>query len=480
MRIFVMGATGFIGRALVLRLRRDGHDVAAWARSPRNRDKLGAEVELVHAIGGDAELVRVLSRCDGVVNLAGAPIVGRWSASRKRTLAASRVGVTERLVRALEAASPRPRVLVSGSAIGYYGMDRGDETLTEESAPGSDFLAMLCREWETAANRAAPLGVRVVTLRTGIVLGRDGGALAYMLPLFRLGLGGPLGTGKQWMSFIHLHDLVEIIATALVDDRYEGPINGTAPKPVTNEVFADTLGRVLGRPARLPVPSVALRLVLGEAAEALLGGQRVIPRKLDDLGFRHAFPSIDSALADVAGDLPIEITRLPRGASVPTGSSYLASRPPKYLLTARTMLDVTPDQAFEFFARPENLGLMTPSSLDFHFEDVPTTMRQGSSLEARLHVAPHVRAKWGTRIEQLVPGVRFVDSQRRGPYRAWWHEHVFSPVGSRTLMEDRVYYALPLGILGAIAQRIFVARSLRNIFGYRSDAIRLRFGGAPG
>jgi uncharacterized protein (TIGR01777 family) len=300
MRIVVTGATGFIGRALTARLRADGHAVLAWVRSPdRARARLGADVELLRADGGVVALTDAVARADAVVNLAGEPLLGRrWTPERRRVLEDSRVQVTKDLVLAIESARTRPRVLVSGSAVGWYG-DRGDERLTEQSTPGDDFLARLCRQWEAAATAAQASGVRVVLSRTGVVLGRDGGALAQMLPPFRLGLGGPIGSGRQYLPWIHQEDLVAFLAAAVVDDRYRGPVNGVAPDEATSRTFAAALGRALHRPAILPAPAFALRALFGEAATVLLASQRVEPRVLSGLGFRFAFPDLASALTDV-------------------------------------------------------------------------------------------------------------------------------------------------------------------------------------
>jgi len=234
-RILVTGATGFIGRALVPRLQREGHRVVVWARSEtRALALLGADIDVVSIAAGQEALTAALSQCDAVVNLAGEPLLGkRWTPARKTVLRASRIDVTGQLVTAIEAASPRPRVLVSASAVGLYG-DRGDEVLDERSVPAADFLARLCHDWETAAERATQSGLRVVLLRTGVVLGRAGGALAQMLPPFKVGAGGPIGSGRQYFPWIHLHDLVNLIVAALDDDRYVGAINAVAPDLVTS------------------------------------------------------------------------------------------------------------------------------------------------------------------------------------------------------------------------------------------------------
>jgi uncharacterized protein (TIGR01777 family) len=302
MNVFITGATGFIGRALTLRLLRDGHTLTAWVRDESNaRSKLGADVHLVPSSAGEPALRAGITRSDAVVNLAGEPLIGRWTAKRRRQIIASRVDLTQQLVQAMQAAESPPATLVSGSAVGYYG-DRGDETLTEDSAPGSGFLSELCRDWEQAALQAEVLGTRVVTLRTGIVLGREGGALARLLPPFRFGLGGRIGSGRQYMPWIHLHDHVEMITAALTDARYSGAVNATASEPATNAEFTRHLGRALHRPAVMPLPAVVLKAALGEASSVLLTGQRAIPHKATSLGFDFQFPHLADALADIIGE----------------------------------------------------------------------------------------------------------------------------------------------------------------------------------
>ena len=303
MRILITGATGFIGRALVPRLQRDGHTVIVWARSPeRARALLGADVDIVSSGAPFETLVATLEGCDAVVNLAGEPLMaGRWTPARRRAIEESRLQLTATRVRAIAAASPRPRVLVSGSAVGFYG-DRGDERLTESSGGSDDFLARLCDAWERAASDAEAHGVRVVRLRIGVVLGREGGALARMLPPFALGIGGPIGSGRQFMPWIHLHDLVRVVAAALVDDRYAGAINGVAPEEATSRTFAKALGRALRRPAVLPVPAFMLRALLGRMAdEIMLSGPRVLPAQAMEAGFTFRYPTLDAALTRILG-----------------------------------------------------------------------------------------------------------------------------------------------------------------------------------
>ena len=468
MRVFVTGATGFIGRALVPRLQRDGHAVVAWVRSPaRARGLLGADVELVPADTAPDGLVAAIERCDAVVNLAGEPLMGgRWTAARRTVLESSRIAVTEQLVRAMAEAMPRPRVFISGSAVGYYG-DRADETLTEASSGGDDFLARLCRRWEWAAQDADRLGVRVVLLRTGVVLGRGGGALAQMLPPFEFGVGGPVGSGAQYLPWIHLHDLLKIIAAALVDDRYRGPVNGVAPEQATSRAFASALGRALHRPAVLPVPALALKVIFGQAATVLLASQRVDARVLRDHGFAFDFPTLDSALQDIVGGTAVTIS--------PAQSRPDAAGEARYELRTRTMIDAPLEQTFDFFSKAANLGMITPAAMRLSIQGQVPPMAAGAVIDYRVHVGP-LPVHWRTRIAKWEPGRSFADLQEKGPYRLWWHEHTFQADGARTVMEDRVYYTPPLGIVGQLAHRLFIAATLRKIFQYRGDVIRLRFG----
>ena len=276
-------------------LRRRGDEVTVLSRSPgRARAALGVEA-VAWQPESEPALAEALAGRHGVLHLAGEDVAQRWSAETKRRLLASRELGTRNLVAGLRAADPRPAVLVSSSAVGWYG-PRGDEPVAEDTPAGTDFLAQVCEAWEREAVAAEALGLRVVRVRTGVVLDRGGGALAKMLPFFRLGVGGPVAGGGQWMPWIHVDDLVALYLAALDGDGWSGPVNGTAPEPVTNRDFSRALGRALHRPAFAPVPALAVRALYGEMADIVVHGQRAVPRRAQQLGFRFAHPELGEAL----------------------------------------------------------------------------------------------------------------------------------------------------------------------------------------
>lgn len=302
MRILVSGSTGFLGTSLIEALERDGHSVARLTRPEGGRPGAKGQQGLAirwDPVNGQLEAAAA-EGADALVHLAGASIAGgRWSRARKNLLRTSRIDATRQLMGALSRLQRPPRVILAASAIGYYG-DRGDETLTESSSPGNDFLATLCREWEAEASRGKEFGARVVMLRFGIVLAVHGGALPRMLLPFKLGVGGRLGSGRQWMSWITLTEAIEIVRFALASAAFSGPANTVTPRPVTNKEFTRILARVLHRPAVFPAPAFALRLALGEMADALLlSSQRVAPAKLQQAGYRFAHPDLGAALYEV-------------------------------------------------------------------------------------------------------------------------------------------------------------------------------------
>ncbi len=302
-RVIVTGATGFIGSRLVRELARRQYEVVVFSRNPaRAREKVSGAADYV--AWEPAEHGAWESALDGagaVVNLAGASVGGkRWNANYKREIANSRIVGTRGLVNAIAVAKARPAALVSMSVIGYYG-HRDATPLDESALPGDDFLARVGVAWEQEARKAEALGVRVFLPRTGIVLGEAGGALSLMALPIKCFVGGPIMPGSQYVSWIHVDDEIAILAQGLDDDRLAGPINATAPNPVTNREFNAALGRALGRPSWLPAPGFAVKAVVGEFAESVTTGQRVIPRRLLALGYEFKFPTLDAALRDIYG-----------------------------------------------------------------------------------------------------------------------------------------------------------------------------------
>jgi uncharacterized protein (TIGR01777 family) len=295
MRCLVTGGTGFIGRHLIRELERP----VVLGRSIERINQLPGKVTACRWDPGEQIPARVFAGVDTVIHLAGESVYrGRWNQAKKQRINESRVGGTRSIVRAMSELDRPPHTLISGSAIGYYG-SRGNEILTESSSPGSDFLARVCMAWEDEAKRAEDAGIRVVCLRTGVVLGRGGGALAQMLRPFRLGLGGRLGSGHQYMSWIHIDDLIGILLHAARNETLHGPLNGVSPTPVTNREFTRTLAGILHRPAVFPVPVPVLRAVLGDFATVLTASQRVMPEKAARSGYGFSFSNLSHALADL-------------------------------------------------------------------------------------------------------------------------------------------------------------------------------------
>ena len=305
MRLLLLGCTGLVGRELVPTLQEAGHQLTLVSRRPRTAVSWATDqqIEWVQCDPAQASsweqggaLQQALATADGVVNLAGEPIAEqRWTPAHLQLLHDSRIATTRHLTAAMAALVTPPSVLVNASAVGFYGTSE-QASFAESSAAGTDVLGSLCREWEAAA-AGRPQATRLVVVRIGIVLAADGGALGKMLPVFRAGFGGPIGSGRQWMSWIHRTDLCALIQTALTDSSWDGVVNGVAPQPVSMASFASTLGRCLGRPSLLPVPGPVLHLLLGDGARVVLDGQQVRSERLPQLGFSFSYPDLPEALA---------------------------------------------------------------------------------------------------------------------------------------------------------------------------------------
>jgi hypothetical protein len=300
MKILVTGSTGFIGAKLCQKLNEAQHTVTALSRNPAKAHQTIPTLRNVYRWDSLNELapIEALEGLDAVIHLAGETIAGRWDDSKKRSIRESRVLGTRHLIEGIARCQSKPKALISASAIGYYG-DRAEERLTEDSLPGSDFLAGVCKDWEAEAIKAENLDVRVVRVRTGIVLGPGGGALQALLTPFKLGAGGPIGSGHQWWSWVHREDLIGLIVHALHHPEITGPLNATAPNPSRQGVFARTLGRVLHRPAVAPLPAFATKLMLGEFSSELLSSKHVSPKRALDTKYQFQFSELEPALREI-------------------------------------------------------------------------------------------------------------------------------------------------------------------------------------
>jgi uncharacterized protein (TIGR01777 family) len=307
MKIAITGATGFVGSRLVEKLSKQGESVIVLTRSVDRARRLFPNsafpnLEIVSCnLKQPGEWQQAIAGCDGIVNLAGEPIAERWTKEHKQEIIASRQLGTRNLVEAIKQANPKPSVLINASAIGYYGSSE-TATFDEQSAPGNDFLAEVCKIWETEAQKVKEAGIRLVILRIGIVLG-NGGALGKMIGPFKMFAGGPIGSGRQWFSWIHREDLVNLIIEAIKRQDLEGTFNATAPNPVKMTELCQTLGEEMHRPSWLPVPDFVLELILGDAAKVVLEGQQVLPKQTQAIGFQYQYPTIKSALAEIVANL---------------------------------------------------------------------------------------------------------------------------------------------------------------------------------
>ncbi len=305
MRLLLLGCSGFIGKELVPILLNSGHQITLVSRKAAHQFANEIEKDTLKILQlnpadpqawANQPLLDTLKRAEGVINLAGEPIADkRWTQGQCMKIKTSRLNTTKALIDSISKLKKPPRVLVNGSAIGYYGTSQSKE-FTEDSNPGNDFLANLCNEWEAIASQK-PRATRLTILRIGIVIGPNGGALGKMLPVFRAGLGGPIGNGRQWMSWIHRTDLCQLIAKALTNQAWHGVINGVAPEPISMGEFASSLGNCLGRPSLFPVPGPLLKLILGDGAKVVLEGQNVKSRRLQELRFNFKYPNLNQALS---------------------------------------------------------------------------------------------------------------------------------------------------------------------------------------
>ena len=480
MKVFLVGATGFVGRTTTAFLLGQGHDVVAWVRdSDQAKDQLGRDVTLVSE---DVDLVKEMENADVVVNLSGQQLSGvRWTKNRKKRFYESRVGINNQLVEAMKNATNLPHTFLSANAIGFY--SPSSNKVTDEDPPNNDtFLGKLCSDWEQSANEAKNIGVRVCNLKFGLVLGREGGILAQMSLPFEYGVATNLGFGNHMFSWIHILDLVRAIGFCIDNSDVSGSVNITSPNPVKCKEFVKALAKNTVSFITVPVPTILFGFVygFGESAKHLTNSHNVIPEKLVANGFSFVFEEVFDALNEEFNSSDVKITDHKLGktdSSYPLRVECYKKASAQYELNTSIKLKSDTYSTFGFFSSPLNLGMSTPNWMGFRILEMPEHVDKGSTFAYKINLGP-LPFRWRTEIAKWSEGEMFIDFQTKGPYSLWWHEHrIIENSNTTSLMEDRVLYRVPLGLLGRVAHFFFVKRTLFRIFSYRRRIIQLRFGG---
>lgn len=456
MKILVTGATGFVGSSVLRELAYRGHEIVLVTRDVRRAKK---KVAIPHtAYKWDPSLEEIpseaLTGVEAVIHLLGENIAGgRWTEKQKAKIYDSRIKGTRNLVAGLNKSECSVKTLISSSAVGIYKIDDHEE-LTEESSHGSCWLSKVCEDWEEETSKAN--NQRKVILRTGVVLGPDGGAMDKMMLPFKMGAGGILGNGKQWMSWIHLDDLAKIYVDAAEDSSFEGVYNAVSPHSVTNKTFTKTLGKTLSRPTIFPVPKPALKILFGEMASILLDSQKVIPKRLLGRGFKYNYDNLPEAFENICHKVILTPSK--------KKETHQVFRQYQWLPGKR-------EEVFSFFERPENLEAITPEWLSFKIlRKSQDEVGEGALFDYKLKVKG-IPIIWKTVIESYEPGVSFVDWQASGPYKVWHHTHRFRDYKGGTLMEDFVYYKVPFGFVGELLLGAYIRSDIQKIFDHRRAAI---------
>ncbi len=462
MRILLTGGTGLIGSEIGKFLVSRGDEVVLLVRDPKATEgRLAFPAKLFKWAHDEVVPAAAFNGVEGVIHLAGEPLAeGRWTPEKKKKILETRVLGTRHLVEGVRTHAPKIRAFVHGSATGIYG-DRADELLDGNSKAGEGFLASVVKAWEAEAlklNEGLAPGVSAIRLpivRTSMVLARHGGALEKMLPLFRAHVAGRLGfKGDQWMSWIHLTDIAKLFVFALDNGEANGVLEGAAPEPVTNRDFTDVLCRELGVFENVPVPAFALKALYGEMSAVILESVRVIPTLTKSVGFKFEFGRLDEAMKEILQPL--------------RGSTFEK-------LTEQWVPQKASD-IWPYFCEAKNLEELTPDFLKFKVKSMSTPeIQEGSLIDYTLSLNG-IPFGWRTRIEDWQPGLKFVDTQLKGPYSLWHHTHEFLPLAGGTLMRDRVRYRVPFGWFGAMASGWKVHKDVATIFNFRRKKIAERFG----
>jgi uncharacterized protein (TIGR01777 family) len=456
MKILVTGATGLVGSKLIEKLIENGHqDIRVLTTNKEKAiSKINLPVEIMewNPLNNYIEN-NSLNDIDIIFHLAGESVAdGRWSIDRKERILNSRVMGTKILLNEIKKQNKKPAKFISSSAVGIYGNTQ-DIAISEESPLGEGFLADVCKSWESILKNHTIENMKAHCLRTGIVLSSQGGALAKMIPPFQMGVGGRLGSGKQYMSWIHVEDLVNSFIFMMENNCNDFAYNAVSPSPLTNIDFTKVLGKVLSRPTIFPVPTLILKTIFGEMSEILLEGQKVHPNRLLKEGFKFKYNDLNSALTNIlkyttAGEVHFK----------------------RY-----QWVDSSLDSVFSFFSDEENLEAITPSDLQFKVTNKSTDNLEAGTLidyKLRVHGFPF---KWKTRINSFVKNDFFIDEQLKGPYTKWVHRHSFKNVKNGTLICDEVVYKVPLGALGNLVAGWFIKIDVNNIFNYRNQVIKEKF-----
>jgi uncharacterized protein (TIGR01777 family) len=456
MKVLISGATGLVGSKLLEVLILNGVDDLCVLSRNKNEalKKIPFPVE-VFEWNPEENYIEdgALTNVDIVIHLAGENVGdGRWTSDRKKRILVSRINSTNLLISEIKKLSKTPSKFISASAVGIYGED-SNLIFTEDSSLGNDFLANVCKSWEDIVLHHDVEGMQACCLRTGVVLSSNGGALKKMLPAFLAGVAGKLGNGTQYMSWIHIDDLVNQYLYLINNTIKNNIYNACSPLPITNSEFTIALGSVINRPTLFPVPGFVLKTMFGEMSDILLKGQKVLPNNFLNDGFKFKFTNIKDALSDL-------LSNKNKGEVV---------------LKKYQWINKPVGAVFHFFSDENNLEQITPPYLKFKVEGKDTEIiKNGTHINYNLKVHG-IPLKWKSRISTFEEGKTFTDEQLSGPYAKWIHQHDFIPFKNGTLIIDEVVYKLPMGILGKIAAGYFVNRDIQNIFKYRSEIISKQF-----
>lgn len=456
MKIVITGATGLVGTRLLETLILSGYEDIQILTRDKHKAQETIPFPVKFFLWSPEENyleAGALEGVDVIIHLAGENISdGRWNSSKKKRILESRRQSTALLINEIKKLNTPPKKFISSSAVGIYG-DTGDRIITEDDMLGDDFLANVCKRWESTLLDNDITSMSSYCIRTGVVLASKGGALEKMLPAFQAGVAGRLGSGNQYMSWIHIDDLVNQFIFLIENEGQSKFYNGTSPNPITNREFTKCLGAIINRPTLFPVPAIALQTLFGEMSEILLKGQRVIPQQFLRSGFKFKFSNIEEALTDL-----LKYTK--------EGETVLK----KY-----QWINASTTNVFKFFSDENNLEKITPPYLQFKIIGKSTDkIKTGTLIDYKLKIHG-IPLKWKSQITTFVENKTFTDVQLSGPYSKWEHQHDFIAYKNGTLIKDEVVYKVPMGILGKITAGPFVNQDVRNIFKYRSKIIKDNF-----